>query len=207
MSVVRIYVEGGGDHKDTKGRFETAFGRFLKELRDRARRKRIRWNVTACGGRTATFDAYAMALRSHPDAFNVLLVDSEGPVSYPSPCEHLSNRPHDRWQNPGVDDRHCHLMVQTMEAWLIADREKLREYYGQDFYEKALPDNPNVEEIEKDTLLKALKHATRHTKKREYHKTRHAPQILERIRASEVRQKASFCDRLFNTLIAEIDAA
>ncbi len=160
-----------------------------------------------CGGRSSTFDDYKTALKSHPDALNLLLVDGEAPVNCDSPWDHLKQRPGDEWDNPGVDDKQCHLMVQTMEAWLIADREILAKYYGQDFQDSALPNNPDVEAVGKVTLAKALKQATRKTKKGEYHKTRHAPAILERIRPSEVRSKASFCDRLFKIVLKELGPA
>lgn len=206
-SEIRIYAEGGGDQKETKARLRRGFGEFLAELRARARTKRIHWNIIACGSRTSAFDDYKTALRSHPEALNLLLVDAEGPVTSDSPWEHLRTRPGDQWENPGVQDKHCHLMVQTMETWLIADREKLAEYYGRGFNENALPDNPKVEEIDKDLLMRALGDATRSTKKGSYHKTRHAPEILESIRSEEVNSRASFCQRLFTTLFAEIDAA
>ena len=203
---IRLYIEGGGDQKDTKARLRTAFGAFLRELRDRAREKRIHWSIITCGGRASTFDDYQTALRSHPRAFNVLLVDAEAPVISDSPWEHLKSRPGDEWDNPGMEDKHCDLMVQTMEAWLIADREKLREYYGQGFQENSLPENPNVEQIAKNVLEEALKNATRNTRKGPYHKTHHAPEILGRIRPTEVKKKATFCSRLFNTLGSQIDA-
>ena len=204
---IRIYIEGGGDYKETKAHLRRAFGEFLNELRDRARARRVRWETITCGGRGATFEGYCAALRSHPEALNLLVVDADGPVGTEGPWAHLRARPGDQWKNPGVDDKHCHLMVQTMEAWLIADRERLRAYYGPDFHENALPNNPNVEQIDKQELGRALHDATRNTKKGAYHKSRHAPEILERIRPDVVRQKAWFCDRLFRTLLAEIDAA
>jgi hypothetical protein len=203
---IRVYVEGGGDQKETKARLRTAFGAFLKELRNRAGEKRVHWSIITCGGRTSTFDDYRTALKSHPNAVNVLVVDAEAPVSCDSPWEHLKSRPGDQWHNPGVSDEHCHLMVQAMEAWLIADRERLGEYYGQGFHENSLPNNPNVEQIAKDVLAKALKNATRATRKGPYHKTRHAPEILERIRPDEVKKRATFCRRLFDTLGSQIDA-
>ena len=202
---IRIYVEGGGDGKETKARLRTAFGAFLRELRDRARARRVRWNIVVCGGRSSAFDNYRVALRSHPDALNLLLVDSEAPVTVNSPWQHLKSHSGDNWDNPGVEDKHCHLMVQATEAWLIADRETLREYYGREFHEDALPANPNVEEIDKRTLFDSLKRATRHTSKGAYHKTRHAPMLLERVRPGEVRSRATFCDRLFKLVSAEID--
>jgi len=95
---------------------------------------------------------------------------------------------------------HCHFMVQMMEAWLIADLSALNRFYGPEFKEGALPKNPNVEEIDKKTLLSALKEASRHTSKGEYHKTRHGFKILEMADVSKVRQAAPHCNRLFKTL-------
>ena len=68
-----------------------------------------------------------------------------------------------------------------------------------------MPDNPNVEQIDKQSLERSLAMATRQTKKGAYHKTRHAPDILERIRPEVVKSKATYCKRLFDTLAAEID--
>jgi len=142
IAKIRFYLEGGGDCKDTRIRLRTAFGAFLSEIRERARSRRIGWQIKVCGGRKAAFDDFSVALRSDPDAFHVLLVDAEGPVVTESPWEHLRRRQQDRWKNPGVEDRQCHLMVQTMEAWLIADRERLADYYGQGFQDSAIPTNP-----------------------------------------------------------------
>ena len=203
---IRLYIEGGGDQKETKGRLRTAFGRFLREIRDRARAKHIAWTIITCGGRTATFDAFQMALRSNADATNILLVDAEGPVTHASPWEHLRTRKGDEWKNPGCEDRRCHLMIQCMETWLVCDPEQLAAYYGQGFRENALPKNRDIEGVAKESIFRSLKEATRMTKtKGEYHKTQHAPEILERIRAAEVRRRAPACERLFVVLSEEID--
>ena len=45
-----------------------------------ARDKGIRWHIVTCGPRNAAFDAFRTAQAQHPEAFNVLLVDSEAPV-------------------------------------------------------------------------------------------------------------------------------
>ncbi|MGA9380361.1 MAG: DUF4276 family protein, partial [Phormidium sp.] len=94
----------------------------------------------------------------------------------------------------------CYLMVHTMEAWFIADIDALRDYYGQGFQESAIPKPANVEEIDKDRLASALKKATRNTLKKEYHKTRHASQLLEKLDVTKVRKASPNCDRLFTTL-------
>ena len=205
IAEIRIYVEGGGDSGHTRRRLRGAFGEFFGELRDLARARRVHWDIIPCGSRGSAFEDFHKALKSRHHALNFLLVDSETPVSADSPWRHLKFDSGDNWDNPGVEDKHCHLMVQLMEAWLIADRERLLEYYGQDFHENALPSNRNVEQINKKTLLDAMKRATRDTTKGEYHKTRHAPMLLERVRASVVRTRASFCDRLFRIVATEIE--
>lgn len=81
VTEVRIYAEGGGDKKDTRARLREGFSLFLYSLRKTAREKGVRWSVIVCGGREQTYDRFTTALNAHHDAFNVLLVDSEGPVT------------------------------------------------------------------------------------------------------------------------------
>jgi hypothetical protein len=95
-------------------------------------------------------------------------------------------------------------MVQVMESWFLADPEALTRYYREGFAINALKKNPKVEEIPKDDVLKCLKQATRKTKKRAYHKTGHAPGILELLDSNKVRKAAPHCDRLFQDLLAKI---
>ncbi|RKZ44851.1 MAG: hypothetical protein DRR16_18005 [Candidatus Parabeggiatoa sp. nov. 3] len=195
---IRIYIEGGGDKKDTKKAIRIGFSEFLKDIKQIAQKKRIRWQVIICGSRQNAFEDFNNALKANPNAFNVLLVDAEAPV-YTTPCQHLKRR--DNWDLPNIDDEHCHLMVQTMEAWLIADIETLKKFYGQGFKAHSIPSNPNVEEIEKKQLEPSLKAATRHTQKGEYHKIQHASKLLALLDVDKVRQASPHCNRLFTTLI------
>lgn len=198
---VRIYVEGGGDGKDTKARIREGFRSFLSQLVERARAKRIRWSIIACGGRSKAHHAFLIALKKHGNAFNVLLVDSEGPVDSTA-WQHLNKRDH--WQSAGADDACCHLMVQAMEAWIIADPEALGRFYGQGFNPNALPANRDVEAIDKATLDSALRRASRTTTKGEYHKIRHAAKILQALDPQKVQAAAPQCRRLFATLAERI---
>ncbi|MCP4695529.1 MAG: DUF4276 family protein [Gammaproteobacteria bacterium] len=198
---IRIYIEGGGDKKDTKKAIRIGFSEFLKELRQIAQKKRIRWQIIICGSRQNAFGDFKNALKANPYAFNVLLVDAESYVNT-TPCQHLKFR--DNWDLPNVDDEHCHLMVQTMEAWLIADIETLKKFYGQGFKENAIPKNPGVEKIDKKQLEPSLKAATRNTGKGEYHKIQHASKLLALLETDKVRQVAPHCDRLFTTLIQKM---
>lgn len=199
---IRIYVEGGGDSRDQKARIREGFSSFLSELSTLARGRRIRWQIIACGSRNDAYQNFQIALRTHSDAFNVLLVDAESPVQN-TPWQHLFHR--DNWHQPGVTDEHCHLMTQMMEAWFVADIATLRSYYGQGFNQNPIPNNPNVEDISKQTLEAALKTATRNTSKGEYHKMKHGPAILAQLEVARVRAAAVHCDRLFTTLIKKIE--
>lgn len=194
---IRVYVEGGGDERGTKARLRQGFHTFLNSLVETARSKRVRFQLVACGSRNAAFDNFQTALETHPSAFNVLLVDSEAPVNA-EPRQYLQQR--DGWDLSHCNSNHCHLMVQTMEAWLVTDLDALSRFYGQGFRANSLPNNPNVEQVGKEQLAAALKVATVRTSKGEYHKTRHAPKILEQLDAVKVRRAAPHCDRLFVTL-------
>ena len=100
----------------------------------------------------------------------------------------------------GTSDAHVHLMVEAMEAWIVAGAVALKRYYGQNFQVSALPRARNVETVPKQQLFAALDAATRNTQKGRYHKTHHAPELVEILSPSTVRQRAPHCDRLFVTL-------
>ena len=167
-----------GDYKHTDT--ATACRRGFQELFEKLGLPANRLSVIACGSRFQTFNDFRKALRQQPDDFVILLVDSEGPVEAPGAWAHLHAR--DGWPRPaGTVEDQAHLMVQCMEAWFLADREALTEFYGQGFLAGSLPGQPNIEQIPKRSLLPALKHASKQTTKGPYHKTRHAFALLARI--------------------------
>ena len=190
---IRIYCEGGGDGPNTKDPFREGMRTFLNELYEIARKKSIKLNLIICGGRGAAYDNFKTALKIHSHALNILLVDAEAPVSK-TPWLHLKQR--DNWEALGCDDKRCHLMVQTMEAWLIVDKEALRKFYGQG----ALPKITDVEKIEKSQLEKSLNKAISKTNKPEYRKILHGAKLLGLIDPTKVRQASKHCDRIFTTI-------
>ena len=108
-----------------------------------------------------------------------LLVDAEGPVTTSS-CAHLQSR--DGWELDDVPNDIVHLMIQTMEAWIVADTAALAAYYGQRFNANPLPRARDLETVPKtEGLAAALERATRATQKGAYHKIRHASDLLQRI--------------------------
>ncbi len=143
--------------------------------------------------------AYRKATRSHPEAWNILLKDSEEPI--PMDMAALL-------RNHGIDrtlsDR-VFWMVQLMEAWFLADPEALEAYYGKaGFSSKTIGDTQNVEEVPKSVVQTRLKAATRGTSKGAYHKVKHAPHLLERLNAQRVRQRAPHCRLLFDAVLAKL---
>lgn len=195
---VRVYVEGAGDYKHTDN--ATACRRGFQELFKKLGLPENRLSVIACGSRFQTFNDFRKAVRQHPGDFVILLVDSEGRVVAPSAWTHLNAS--DRWQRPaGTIDDQAHLMVQCMEAWFMADREALTEFYGQGFLAGSLPGQPNIEQIPKRSLLPVLKHASKQTTKGSYHKTRHGFALLALINPQSLRNASPHAGRLFDVLI------
>jgi hypothetical protein len=90
-----------------------------------------------------------------------------------------------------------------MEAWLLADKETLADYYGLEFLPNFLPQNPNVEKIPKHRLVSALEHASKYTQKRKYDKTGHGFALLKLINPAKVRQVSIHADRFFRVLEQE----
>ena len=204
VTQVRFYIEGGGDSRGNRDELRRGFRSFLDAIYQVALQRGIPCHSPVlCGSRNSAFGDFKTALRSHPDAFNVLLVDSEAPVTN-EPWAHLAAR--DAWLNPGVADDRCHLMVQSMESWLIADRDALLAYYGQGFNPNPIPGNADVESIDKEIVAAALREATRRTQKGEYHKIKHGAALLGRINHESVRRRARHCDRLFIVMQAVLNA-
>lgn len=215
---IRIFFEGGGDRSDDKRRLKEGLHGFLREPIAIARQKRIHFNLIPCGTRRKAYENFLTALSTHPRAFSVLLVDSEGPVPVTNPnssnhevkyqvtWQYLRERSADSWsQLTKAHKKNCHLMVQTMEAWLLADIDGLQRFYGQGFAASSIPKTQDIEGIDKLTVERALKAATRATTKGEYHKIDHASKLLkEFILPKKVCDASSHCNHLFKVLMEQM---
>lgn len=154
---IRIYFEGSD-------RLRPAFSRFFSELTD-SRNARVRF----VAGEGQPIRDFMKALQKHPEAFNLLLIDCEGPKER---CTLRELRQRRDWQPPTgvqVEEGQVLLMVEIMESWFLADRPVLADFYGANFKDQRLPRNPQVEEISKRDVLEGLKEATRETAKGTYH--------------------------------------
>ena len=204
VAAVRLFIEGGGRDKEPRAFLRQGFHAFFGELIAVARSQRISWNLTVCGSRENAYRLFTNALDQYSDAFVILLVDAEGPVR-DNPWDHL--RVEDGWRKGQATDDQAHLMVQVMEAWLVADQDALAAFYGQGFLVNRLPAaTGNVETFDRHDLARALADATRQTSKGKYHKIQHAYKLLGIVSPSKVRTRAPSCDRLFSTVAGRMQA-
>ena len=204
MSGVAIYMEGGGNKGNGRTALRQGMDAFLDPLKEAARAKEIHWKLICCGSRNEAFRGFRNALRNGDDGIVVLLVDSEGLVQG-APRAHLHAR--DRWELTGVEDTAVHLMVQTMETWIVADMDTLSGYYGQRFNQRALPRATDLERVGKQDIENSLQRATERTQKGRYRKIAHASDLLKQIDPDTVQARCRHCRRLFDELGRMIDAA
>jgi hypothetical protein len=204
VTAVRIYVEGGGEGKNSKLYFRHGLQEFFKEAVAIARRKKIGWDITACGSRNdAHGDFNNDNFLDDPNSAVLLLIDSEGPVADGhTPKQHLQSRDH--WNLQQCREDQCHLMVQMMESWFLTDVDALAKYYGAGFRRNSIPRKRDVEQIPKREVARALENATRSVLKGPYHKGQHSHQLLKLIDPAKVRRRAYHCKELFKMLATSL---
>jgi hypothetical protein len=183
---VRVYVEGGGDNKALQTECRRGFSEFVKNTGLDNRMPK----VIACGGRQQAFKDFRTAhTNAEQESFPILLVDSEAAVTGTDPWQHVKSRPGDGWGRPkGASSDQFHFMVQTMEAWLYADKKTLGKFYGNAFRANALSARLDIDNIPKTDLFDGLERATRDCQKGEYSKGDNS----FRRRRSMLRQKPLF---------------
>jgi hypothetical protein len=203
--MVRLFVEGGGDRKALESECRAGFTAFITQT---GMKKRPR--IVACGSRRNAYDSFCTAIQNGEEAF--LLVDSEdavnarhqhGQLGAWQPWAHLKGRVGDGWDKPaGTVDTQCHLMVQVMESWFLADRDVLRAFFGQGFMENALPADGNaIEGTSKHQIYAALTEATRNCKtKAPYGKGEHSFKLLTKINPAQVMQASPWAKRFVDEL-------
>jgi Domain of unknown function (DUF4276) len=209
--MVKLYVEGGGDTAALKTACREGFTSFVTKagLKNRPR-------IVACGSRRDAFDSFCTAIANGEEAF--LLVDSEDLVSAQhqqgqpdtwQPWAHLKARPGDGWDKPQQSvDTDCHLMVQVMESWFLADRDALKAFFGQGFKENSLPATNNaLESTAKQQIYDALTLATKTCKtKAAYGKGEHSFKLLTKIDPAKVIQASPWAKRFVDELLKKMDA-
>jgi hypothetical protein len=203
--VVNLYVEGGGDTAALRIACREGFRTFITKA---GLEKRPR--IVACGSRRDAYESFCTAIASGEKA--MLLVDSEAPVSEAHqqggsetwlPWHHLKQRQGDGWEKPkDSQDIDCHLMVQVMESWFLADRTSLKAFFNNGFKEQHLPAAQQpVEKIDKADVYAALKKATKDCKtKSVYGKGEHSFKLLALIDPQKVAIASPWARRFIKEL-------
>lgn len=194
MVTTKIYVEGGGNSKQLRTACRRGFSKFIEKAGLAGQMPK----VVACGSRD---DAYNSFRTNHAGGKEtaILLVDAEAAVLASDPWEHLRTR--DGWERPtGAVNNQCHLMVQIMESWFLADVGTLETFYGQGFRPQRLPANPKLEDVAKQDVLDGLNRATSTTTKGNYNKGRDSFLILEELDPDKVKQALPSTNRFIEAL-------
>ena len=76
-----------------------------------------------------------------------------------------------------------------MEAWIVADPDKLEEFFKQKFKKGSLPKRLDLEGEPKPDLYEKLKNATKDTQKGEYGKIKHASKLLAMIDPEKIAKR------------------
>ncbi len=189
---IRIYYEGDRLLKP-------GFDEFFRALKSRAKERRCGFRLIS--GRATSSNDFGIAIKSHPNAWNILLQDSDGPDT--------GNLSVSLCQQKGWDQSHADSvfwMVEMMESWFHADKDNLEKFYGRGFKINALKPNPKVEQITKKDLENGLKAATKDTQKGDYfdNKTSHGPKLLALINPDRVRGAAPNCEKLFQAVLTKL---
>ena len=200
MSDIRLYIEGGGDQKNTMAAFRKAisllFGRLIGTYAQRLR-------VVACGGRDEAIDYCINAVAEHAEDFCFLLIDSDMPVMGTT-LQHYQRlkRGKEILCVAGVASEYLlHLMVQCMEAWVVADPKGLARACGEaGFHAKALPVSVDPESIMKDDFETIMKSATKDTELGEYEKIDHLWIIFQSVDVEVVGRRCGHLDALCSVL-------
>jgi hypothetical protein len=155
-----IYIEGGGTAAHSKQadiRCREGFRKLLETCGFQGRMPRL----VACGGRNAALNDFAVAHSSVKAGFVALWIDSEEPLAdLEAAWMHLTM--HDNWKQPaGTVDDQVLFMTTCMETWIVADRAALREHFGKELQDSALPPLNNLESRHRHDVHDKLMHATR----------------------------------------------
>lgn len=146
---VVIYIEGDTRQKG-KGNAITLRQGFREFFKNLAEEIKVPIDLKLVGSRELTIKIFLAEQEYNLQSFSVLLVDSEDEIVGNETPKTFLQKISPKFDFKNVEDEQCHLMVQLMETWFLADKEKLAEFYGKNFNAKALPKNKNVEEISKE---------------------------------------------------------
>lgn len=153
----------------------------------------------AGGPRAETIRDFLRYCSIEPSSLNVLLIDSEGPVTDTDKYIRDSLRSLSVWDG-GVScsDEQLHLMVQAMEAWFVADPQSLSRRFGQNYSTRHLPSPESAETVSAADLLTAIRRGLPQSRRRRgYDKVSDGVELLRLIDQGVVSRHCGHFRRLW----------
>ncbi len=204
---MRLYIEGDTKQKGSgnsitlRQGFNEFFGKWARE-----EKVEIKLQPILCGDRGKAAKIFLNDAVLYPEDFAALLIDSEREKDIEESAKAFLETDFPNYDFKDVEESQCHFMVQAMESWFLADKEKLAACYDNKFHEKSLPKHKEVEKIPKIDAIEKLKKATKDTRngKGEYGKGADSGKILGEIRPQKVSGNAPHCERLFAAIREKI---
>lgn len=201
---VTVYIEGGGDSSDARAQLRAGFDALFRPQKERAAQNRVSLKFVCCGPRNEAHATFVNFRRRTPSDVAGLLVDSESPIdTQKDVTTHLAKR--DGWSFDDAQKLNVRLMVEAMEAWILADLNAVQEWFKAEITLAA----KKTDLIEKAKLVEhldaaagAADKAAKRPKKRRYGKLTDAPALLKRLNPETVAAHSnSFAD--FRTWLEE----
>ena len=195
----RLIIEGGSKGANSKNaqiRSREGVTEFLTKAGLSGRLPRI----ILSGPRSEALKHFCLEVKSNSDGgFIALLIDSEEPVvDSDQPWVHIQR--FDQFSRPfKVSDEQLFLMVTCMETWLVADRDTLKDFFGEDFQPTALPSLTNLETKSRDAVQQSLGNATRQCKK-QYRKGECSFELLGKANPAELEKHLPSVQRFVTIL-------
>lgn len=205
MTRLLLFVEGG--NSDEAARLRESWRLFFGEIDGLCRQRQVGFEVKPGGSIDRTFEIFRRECQKYdPKKRCLLLVDADGAIPAEACPKVFLSKGHPAWELPsdkGPEVYHC--MVQTFEAWLLADQAAALNHFGCN--PGLLPDERSVDGLSKKKLGEILDAACRHRKDApKYHKLRDGAALLKKIDPAKVQAHSPHCRRLFENLRAALAA-
>lgn len=215
MSKIRLYVEGGKPLKQPANKATKDNDRELREglqvfLSKALDGKLLQIVCAGSGSGTCKRFVNDWVKKQDQEVVKFLLVDSESEVITKDRRSHLKQG-HGQGvaqELSKIEEKYCHLMVQEMEAWFIADEKALKSVFPNDYQAGKIPQIVDVEIYDKDRVNEMLYAATnrKYVADNEKHphdketKLRYSGRILKQIDPQVVYEKSKHFRELIDTL-------
>lgn len=204
VKTISLYIEG--DKKQTgKGNFislREGFSEFFRKWKEEENIEVKFDRPQLPGDRGKALNIFLKFVKLYPNKLIFLLIDTEREKDIEKDAILFLKEDFPNYDFKNINASRCHFMVQAMETWFLADKEKLAGCFDAKFKESDLPKHKEIEKIPKADVINKLKLATKDTSngKGQYDKGGSAGKILKEIRPHKVNKAAPHCEKLFDAI-------